>query len=59
MNVVVLGIDCRLDGNCSVAAESRVSGGGAGVHAGTVPLVLLNVCGWHDEVTDLPGAAAT
>ena len=58
MNVVVLGIDCRLDGNCSVAAESGVSGGGAGVHAGTVPLVLLDVRRRHDEVTDLPGATA-
>lgn len=35
-----------------------MAGGSARVHARAVPLVLLNVRRWHDEVTDLPGAAA-
>ena len=57
MNVVVLGIDLPARCDCSVAAESGVPGSCAGVHARTVPLVLLNVRRRHDEVTDLPGAA--
>ena len=58
MWLFMLGIARRLINNCSVAAESGVSGGGAGMHAGTVPLVLLDVGRRHDEVTDLPGATA-
>ena len=54
MNVVVLGIDLPARCDCSVAAESGVPGSCAGVHARTVPLVLLNVRRRHDEVADLP-----
>ena len=54
MNVFMLGIDSRLI-NCSVAAESGVARGSARVHARAVPLVLLDVCRRHDEVTNLPG----
>ena len=56
MWLVMLGIARRLIINCSVAAKSGVAGGSARVHAGTVPLVLLDVRRRHDEVTDLPGA---
>jgi len=56
MWLVMLGNVCRLINNCSVAAKSGVAGGSARVHAGTVPLVLLNVGRRHDEVADLPGA---
>jgi len=58
MNVVVLGVDTPARSNCSVAAESGVSRSCARVHARTVSLVLRDVCRRHDEVTDLPGAAA-
>ena len=56
MWLVMLGVVYRLIINCSVAAESGVAGGSARVHAGTVPLVLLDVRRRHDEVTDLSGA---
>ena len=55
MWLVMLGIARRLINNCSVAAKSGVAGGGTRVHAGTVPLVLLNVGRRHDEVANLPG----
>jgi hypothetical protein len=57
MNVVVLGVACRLVKNCSTATEPGVTRGLARVHARAVPLVLLDVRRRHDEVTDLPGAA--
>jgi len=57
MWLVMLGIACRLIKNCSTAAESGVARGSARVHARAVPLVLLDVRRWHDEVADLPGAA--
>jgi hypothetical protein len=58
MSVFMLGIACRLIKNCSTAAKSGVARGGARVHARAVPLVLLDVRRRHDEVADLPGAAA-
>ena len=57
MWLVMLGIACRLIKICSTAAESGVARGSARVHARAVPLVLLDVRRWHDEVADLPGAA--
>jgi hypothetical protein len=57
MNLVVLGIVSWLVEKHSATTDSGVAGGGARVHARVVPVVLLDVRRWHDEVADLPRAA--